>query len=317
METTQVALETAVAISLDAVANMDGAALSAPAPADVDAVTAENKSTPQAVPAPAAVSFSSITTSDAVSDEVLNRNATSLADSINEQLTTWAGVINGVVADGGSDAAAQVTEFNNKIELLRSAVNAAMNDIRTANVSQNSDISTAVNARLSTVAGNLTSLQTAIESVDGKIVALDSVYGTDADIAGKVATINAQLETMNASDLDIAGLLGNTTVELDSLIRIQKQEVTVSAGTGVFDFNFDAQGIGAFDTVADYTVAMEIIGNAQVGGYITNKSAAGFQIILRSQGVHFVPQPHDGATTPVTVAVTVAHAPRAASQVSV
>ena len=312
---TQAELETAVEVTLDSVANMDGATLSAPAPADVDAVAAENKSTPQTVGAAAGVTFDSISTADSVTDEILNRNATSMAASVDAALTGLVATMNGVIGDAGSDAAAQVTEFNNKIELIRAGVNSALGDVRTANISQNNDIASGVNARMGTVAGNMTALKTGLEAVDAKIVALDSVYGTDVDIAAKVATINSTLESLNAGDLDITELLGNTATELDSVIRIQKKEVTASAGTGVYEFNLDTEGFGAFDSVGDYTCVAGVIGNSSVNASVLNKTATGFQVALKSHGVHFVPQPWDAATTPVTLAVTIAHAPR--NQVSV
>ncbi len=312
---TQAEIETPVVVSLDQVANVDAAAISSPKPTDVAAVAAESKSTPQSVTAPAAPTYQTISTAEVVTDEVLNRNAETLAASVNQILSDWSTVLNGIISDVGSDAGAQVIEFNNKIELMRAGINSALADVRNANVTQNADIAAAVNARMGVVAGNMNKLLVALEEIDGKVVALDSVYGTDQDIAAKVANINAQLESMNAADLDIAGLLTNTAAELDAVLRIQRKEVTVAAGTGTYAFNLDSEGIGAFAAVADYSCSIEVVGNPQVAGTIMHKTATGFEIVLKSQGVHFVPQPWDAATVPVAVEVTVAHAPR--TQVSV
>ena len=305
---TQEELETAVAVSITAVAPVDGAALAAPAPADMGAVTVENKLTANAVSAPAAVGFGGgVTTADGVTDESLNRNADALAGDVNTQMAALATALDALSNDLNSDASAQATEINNKLEALRGGLNAALEDVRLRNIAQNNDIAGAINTRMGTVSANEAALKAAIEAVDQKIIDLDSVYNTDADFAARAASIDALIADMDSSGLDVAELLTSTTTELDSLIRVQKKTITVNSGNGTYSFNLATELGLTLNTEGDFTAAIEIVGQPKASASMSGKTAAGFEIGLMSQGVHYVPQPWAGDTDPVTVEVTVAH----------
>lgn len=304
-------LATAVAISLSTVSEIDpNLEIQQPAPVDVGVQTVESKISIQSVSAPADVTYTQVATSDEVTNESLNRTAETLAADINAKLGTFATAISAALNDAGGDLSQQVTEINRVIGNFRSDVNTALAEIRAKEIEQTSDITTAVNARLATLVTNLTSLKTGVESVDAKIQALNDVYQTDAEAAAKVQSVNDFIASLREADLDIVGAIDGTIDEVNSMTRVQRKEFVISAGTGERLVDNVLDGFGEFTAAADYIVDAQVVGNYQVSVSVENKTAAGFKLVAKSNGVHFRPQPWDGSVTPVTVVVTVTHAKR-------
>lgn len=134
--------------------------------------------------------------------------------------------ITAALTDVGSDMSAQVAEINRVVGNFRTDINTALAEIRTKEIEQTDDITTAVNSRLATLVLNLSALKTGVESVDAyKIQALNDVYATDAEAAANVTNVNAFLEKLRETDLDFVGAVDATIDELNSSTRVKAPDI--------------------------------------------------------------------------------------------
>jgi hypothetical protein len=311
MAETAATLAQPVVVTLAPIADIDAATeIQQPSPVDVDVPAVDNKISISSVAAPAAVSYTPISTTDAVTNETLNQTAETLKVDINAKLTTFATNVSNALADAGTDLTAQVSEINSVLSNLKSDINAAFLEVRNKEVEQTSDITVAVNARLASLVSNLTALQTGLTAVDAKVIALDDVYGTDADISSKVTAINALISSLRAADLDVVAALDGSIDELNSLTRVTRKKMTINAGSGERVIDTVLDGFGEFLAPGDYVVDAEVTGNRHAYVLVSEQTAAGFKLSAFSQGVHFLPQPWPADVTPVDVVVTVSHAKR-------
>jgi len=308
-------------VNLDPIAPIDAATIAAPAPVDVALPIVENKLSTQAVPSPGEVGYTAahaeLSTGDAATNETLNRNfvdadagIASLRDDINAKLVGFANSVSASLADVGVDMSAQVSEINAKLSTLKDGINAAFTDIRTKEIQQTGEITSAFNARLGSVVSNLNILKTAIEASQDQIVALNDTYATDSELAARVSAINDLLSTLRDTDLGFLAAVDGVIDEVNALPRVIQKKFTVSAASGVRRINCLLDGFGEFVSANDYLLSAQVMGNAQVLAFLGNQSAEGFDISIKSHGVHFVPQPHDASVQPVDVVVTLTHAKR-------
>ena len=305
--TTQQELETIHQVSITAPTVIDSSAITAPDPANLAAQAMENKVSVPTVAAPADVGFSQVSTDEGISNETLNRTSRTLRDDINTKLTGFATAVSEALADVGADLGAQVAEINAKVALLIAEVNTAFANVRAKNLQQNADLSAEVNNRIGVLMTNINNLKDGIDNAQSKISALDDVYGTDAEFATRVAEVNALLDTLRNTDLDVVGALDAVIDETNAMRRIQQKEIIISSANGVYNFVLATEGFGEFAAAGDYTVTCGVMENDRVQAAISGKTATGFTITLKSQGTHFVPQPHDASVQPVTVSVAITH----------
>ena len=308
--TTQQELETIHQVSITPPAVIDSSTITAPNPENLPGHPVENKVSVQTVAAPANVDFSQVSTDEGVSNETLNRTARTLRDDINTKLTSFATAVSEALTDVGADMGTQVTEINAKVALLIAEVNTAFANVRAKNIQQNEDLSAEVNSRIGVLMTNINNLKAGIDNAQTKISALDDVYGTDAEFATRVAEVNSLLDTLRNTDLDVVGALDAVIDETNAMRRIQQKEIIISSANGVYNCILATEGFGEFAVAGDYTVTCGVMENDRVQAHISGKTATGFNITLKSQGTHFVPQPHDASVQSVTVSVAITHSKR-------
>ena len=296
---------TTVEVNLTSVPGIDDTSVTAPSPQNVTTTNVVNKISAPAVSAPAAVDFVPVSTADEVNDESLNRTAKTLRDDVNSKLTNFANSVSTILGNLGTEHALQVADINNKIALLRDAINQEFVALKDQNAQQNSDMAAQINQRLSIVMTNFNNLSTVIKNSQDKIAALDSTYATDSDIASKVATINDALAQLNQADTGILQQMQDTVNLVNSMNKVKDKVITVSNTAGTYDFLTVQEGLGSYTLESDFTASAVVEGNAFVEAHIKQKLAVGFTIELKSKGVHFRPQPHDASVTPVQVRVTI------------
>lgn len=312
---TQSDLENALTVTLTDITAIDASIISQPSPEDVSEVVLSKTLTPDAVNS-TEVSFTSghnnVTTGDKITTETLNRAYTdahaeieSLRQNITSALSALATSATSSVSDISVDVTAAISELNSKVDTVVSGINTAFENIRTRDIEQTEEIVSAVNNKLATVTVNLNAIKSVVEDAESKIAALDDVYGTDADIASKISAINALIANLDTSGVSLITAVQSIVTEVNAIRRVYSKTITMSSTTGSYDFNLVGEGFDEYDAASDYDVVLSSAGNIFVNPMVTNKTASGFRIDIRTFGVHFVPQPHNGALTPVDVVVRI------------
>lgn len=340
---TQADQETLVTVTQSTVADIDYLDLTAPSPVDLSEVNLVKKAVTQTVgmtSIPTAtdvagvgsVTYTAISTSDEINNTTLNQTADTLKDSINTVLSGIDGkvetAINSLasavstsitkVKDDTTNAFAavktqmddQVDDIESKIDSAVSEINVALDNIRAKNIAQNQDIAGAINTTKSGLQANLNLLKAGLEELARKQAALDDVYLTDTDMAERITAVNALLDTLRSADVDVVAAIGGTVTEVNSLLRVKTKRVTMNTANGSYIFNLLAEGLPEFDDVSKFNVEAEVIGEPKAQVAVTSKTAAAgtggaVTLEVKSNGVHFVPQPIDGSVTPIDLLVTV------------
>jgi hypothetical protein len=311
MAETTATLANPVVITLQTIVDIDAnTEITQPSPTDVDVPQIANLISIQGVSAPADVSYTPVSTTDAVTNESLNRTAETLKVDINEKLTAFATSMSSALADAGSDLTAQVGAINGAMDNLKGDINAAFAEIRNKELTQTQEITSAVNSRLAQLRLDAEALRTAMLRVDEKVIALDDVYGTDSDIAAKIAEVDGFINRLREADLDVVSALDGVIDETNALTRVERKKITINAGSGERVIDTVLDGFGEFLAPGDYVVLAEVYGNRQVSVEVSDQTASSFKLSLFSKGVHFVPQPWGADVTPVDVNVTVYHSKR-------
>lgn len=336
---TQAELETVYTVDLSPVTSVLGTDIASPSPVDVADKDIENKFSLHSVStgsistisitAPEDVTYDQVTTDDEVTNESLNRTAESLSKDVNEKLGTFssniADAINNLSSDTDTQIQAlknsvndalqalktdgdnQVSEIDTKIDSIIAEVNIALEDIRVKNLDQSNQTATKINEIAGELSGRDEALKLAIDNAQAKIAALDDVYGTDTEFAARVAEVNSLLDTIRGTDLDVVSVLNSAVDELNVMKRVQTKILSINSGNGVYNFNLSAEGFGEFLNSTDYNVTLNVINAPKTQAYVDNKTESSFDIYVKSEGVHFVPQPIDCSVKSVTVEVVVTH----------
>lgn len=322
---------------LSNVTNAQNADFTSAAPADLTAQVVDDKSTAKSVTAGSisavsitpftAVDFQSVSTTDEVTNESLNRTAKTLRDDVNTKMGDFTSsitlAVNGLkgdiassintlttdvnqkLADITSEQTSQVSDINTKIGNLTTDLNTQLAAIRTAESQQSGDIAQKLNQLAGELTANIVKVKNIADNAQQKIASLSDVYNADGDIANKIATINGFISTLRESDIDFIGAIDGTIDEVNSLRRVFTKEILVTAGNGVYSFTNLAEGAGEFANVSDYVVSVNAINNFKVRASLENKTKDGFDVRVISHGVHFVPQPVDCSVTPTKVSVEI------------
>lgn len=342
---TQEAQETLVTVTQNSITDVDYTSFTAPSPVDLSDIDLVKKAVTQTVSmtsiptatdvaAVGSVSYTQISTSDEVTNETLNKTAETLKDSINTVLAGVDGKVESAVNALASAVSTSITkvkddtntafsaikvqmddqvdDIEGKIDSAVEEINDALDEIRLKNITQNQDIASAINTTKNNLQANLNLLKAGIESLAAKQQALDDVYLTDTDMAERISAVNALIDTLRNADVDVVAALGGTVTEVNSLLRVQKKRVTMNTANGVYNFNLLAEGYPEFTDAALFSVEAEVIGEPKAQVAVTNKVAApttggAVELEVKSNGVHFVPQPIDGSVTPITLLVTVSY----------
>lgn len=276
------------------------------------------------------VTFSTVSTTDEITNESLNRNATSLASSVNTQMGAFTSsitlAVNGLKGDVATSINTLTSDINNKLASLKSEqdtqvsginsqlsnlatdINNQIDTIRSAESQQSSDIASKINILAGELTANIALVKDVADNAQLKISELDNVYGTDSQMAVQVANIDALINTLRGSDVNFLTAVNGAIDEINGMTRTFSKEILVSAGNGVYTFSNLAEGAGDFVNASDYVVEVEAIGNFKTRASLENKTKDGFDVRVISHGVHFVPQPVDCSVTPVKVTVTMNYA---------
>jgi hypothetical protein len=191
---------------------------------------------------------------------------------------------------------------------LKSQVNAGFEEISVKEADQSNAIATTINTVSGQIMTNVNMLFGEVTLLNDKLQSLDNQYLTDSDFLGQLKRIIDWAGTFRTTDLSALDALKAITIELNSLTRVRSKRVTVTAGTGLFNFNLLNEGFPNFTNAGDYTIKAQVIGNRRVSADVINVTNEAFDIQLESDGVHYVPQPWDASVTAVTVDVWIAHA---------
>ncbi len=337
MALTKAELEAPINTTLSGIDTVLGTDFPSAAPASADSVSVTANATAKTVAQQAVASqnagikptvdYTKISTSDEITVDTLNKPAETLKAAVNGALDDLHKAVNtalvGVSGDTKSAIDGLVGDINNKFATLKGEqdtlsgdintqfsdlitdINAAFSAIRTAEQDQ----SNAIAGKLNTVSAQANAqdlvLKKAIEDVLAKVVALDDVYGTDSEIANKIAGVNALIETLKETDLDFVAGVKSTVAEINMLERFKSKEFLIAATSGVYNVNLLGEGFPEAILSSDYRATVTAIDNIKVECEIINKTKDGFDIKIMSKGVHFVPQPVDCSVTPLKVNVVV------------
>jgi hypothetical protein len=264
------------------------------------------------------IDFSTVSTADEVTEESLNRTTKTLRDDFNTKMALFANEVSTKLSNLASDTSTadsnlasdinvQLNKLKNESNNLITDLNKGFLDVKNETVTQNTAITSRLNTLTTELMSNDESLKAAIDAVHDKVQALDDVFGTDADIATKINTIDGFIATLRETDLDFVTAVDNTIDEVNSIERPRTKEITITANNGKYSFNTLAEGIAQFVNANDYKVTTEVIGNESVQVAVLEKDKDGFVLFARSNGVHYRPQTIDCSATPVKVMVSITH----------
>lgn len=304
-------LQTSVTATVASAGQIQSSALVISTPLSISTVVAAKTLTPETVSIDAAdlVDYTPVLVSDEVSDESLNRTAETLKADVNNKLTAWAASINASLTAlslvSATEVQSKITSIDNEVNALISDVNTALETLRQNNISQADAIALAINTVSGDMLTNDSNLQTALDTVDAKIRGLNDVYSTDADFAARVTQVNDFMATLNAVDVSFVEAVNNTMVEVNNLTRLVSKTVTINSASGMYSFVNAANGLPTFADSEDFDVQVNVIDNDRAQAHVENKTATGFNIVCRSLGRHYIPQPFNGTVTSLQVLVRI------------
>jgi hypothetical protein len=295
-------------VTLDPIPPVDPAAIQYPQPVDVTAPTVTKKVTTGSV-AVDTVTFTPISTGGQITADTLNQDATSLAVSINAALAGMKTSVNTALSGIDSSMSDQISDINSQIDALATGINAALNNISDKEVLQTQGLTGAMNGAVTAVMARMSVLVDAINGITGQIAGLSSTYETNADMAAKVAQINGLIATIGHSGADLLLAINSLINAVNALPITRHKVLTLNSSAGTYQFLTVAEGWPQFTSRDQYGVVLVVRDNLQVQADLVGDNAAGFTIMLRSNGVNFTPQPWDASVTPVRVSVLLTHLP--------
>jgi len=299
---------TANDITLATIPAADGATVTKPAPADVAAVTVDNKVSVMSIETvPVNITYTPIAVTDEVNNETLNRTAETMKADINQKMGTFAASLTAALNDLGQDASDQAVEIQSKFNQMAQAVNAGFADVRTKSATQTDDIMAIISNKVGAVMSEMGRVLEIAENSQTKIAALDDTYNTDSEFAARVQAVNDLINQMSSTDLDFFAALDAAIDELNGMVRFRVKLITVNSVNGIYPFALAAESWPEFASAADFHVEAisEVDDTKQIG--ITGKTGTGFTIAVKSNQVHYRPQPVDCSTNTVQVLVRVSN----------
>ncbi len=305
-------LNTANDITLETVPAADESAVTKPDPADID--TANVKINPDLITVQDNINFSvtgdvtydQVSTTDEVTDESLNRTAESLKVSVNTKLETLGAAIQTALRGvGASDSL--ISELQAKLDAVVSGVNAGFAEIRVDEAAQTADLVGIINTKVGAVMAEVRKVLEVAENSQIKIAALDDTYNTDSEFAARVAAVNALIDQLASTDFSFLEALDAALDQLNLMLRVQVKDISANSANGVYAFAFASEGMAAFTDPADYMVEVFSELDEKRKAVVSDKTATGFNLTVKSRGVHFVDQPIDCSETAVPMRVRVTH----------
>jgi hypothetical protein len=291
-------------------AAMSGSRLSTPADIELSIAAVDNKVVPAGVSSEA-VTFTPVSTSDKLSNESLNQTAETLKTSVNEKMTALATAATAAIGKVGTDMGAQVTEINNKLSAFKTNIDQAFAQLKVAEGAQNDSVSSEVNRVAGTLMQSIIAVAEGVADAQSKIAALDDVYQTDSALLERITAVNEMVETLRGTDLSALEAVDGVIDTVNGMRRMVEKEVSMSSSTGRFSYNLALQDGLEFADGTEYQVKYNVVGNPQAVAFLQNQTGTGFDIVVKSYGVHFMPQPWDGAEEAVRLAVAVTYDPQA------
>ena len=306
---TQAQINAELTGALVPVDSVQGASIARPDPVELTVeVPTEIAINKAVVPAAGALSYTGVQSTTEINNTTLVQPVESLKASIQTVLGTVIDTMNSQLGANNTSAQNAIKAVLLLLNNLKSQVNAGFEEISTKEADQSNAVAQAINTVSGQLSSNISMLFGEVTLLNDKIQAMDNEYLTDSDFLGQLKRIIDWASTFRTTDLSALDALKAITIELNSLTRVRSKRVTVSAGTGLFNFNLLNEGFPNFANMNDYTIKAQVIGNRRVSADVINVSTESFDIQLESDGVHFVPQPHDASVTPVVVDVWIAHA---------
>ena len=291
-------------IDLATIPPADAAAVSSPNPADVSAITVDNKLTvTDVLNVPVNITYTPIATTDEVNNETLNRTAETMAADLNTKFQQFQASLSASFADLNQDGVDQAAEIQAKFSALTGAVNAGFADIRTKSGIQADDIMGVITSKVGSVMTEMQRVLDIAENSQVKIASLDDTYNTDSEFAARVAAVNALIDQMTGTDLNFFEALDSALDELNTMVRFRTKVVTVNSVNGIYSFDMAGEAWAPYGSAADYHVETMIELDDTKQTSVATKTGTGFTISIKSKGVHYKDQVVDCSSEPVPVHV--------------
>ena len=257
------------------------------------------------------VSYDPISSSDELSNATLNQTAETLKISVNQKLTTLATSITASFSKVGTDMGSQVAEINSKITDFKNAVEQSFAALKVVEGTQNDNIASEINRVAGVLLQDIKAVAEGVADSQSKIAALDDIYQSDSEVASRIAEVNEMISTLRGSDLSALEAMDGVIDEVNNLSRVQQKEVKMEVATGRYSYNLPLENGITFADENQYVITANVVGNPQAVVFIENKTGDSFEMLVKSYGKHFIPQPVDGSVTPVELALCLSYSPSA------
>ncbi len=307
---TQAELDTEHVVSITSPAAMNSASIAVPTTPQLHDPDVSNKISIPGVTA-GTVTYTPQSTDDEINNTTLNVAAESLKENINLKLSELANNVTQAIGTVNTDMVAQIGDFNSQLDSFKISVLRAFDDLKLSEVEQNDGIASEVNRIAGTLLENIRVVAEGVADAQSKIAAIDDLYGSSSDTAKIVSEIQGMIDTLRGTDLSALQAVDGAIDAVNGMTRVFQKEVEMTSSTGRYNFNLALEEAPSFAVVGDYVVTANVVNNPQAMVFIENKKSDSVDLLVKSYGRHYVPQPVDGATTPVLIAVSITHAPTA------
>ena len=347
MSITKTDLATADLIGeFNALTQVVGTNISAPAPVSISAHTVAKKSAKKSVVFDALstantlgtgnaynVTFTESSVNEEITNDTINAAVKSLKDSVNTQTELFRGnietLMNTITAEINTntdkfktdvntvftgifnESDAQVDEYQRVVNAITTEINDGFTNINTYNVKQNEDAATAINAATLEVFNLVDTVRQGVNRAQEEIAKVDDFFTSETENTANLDVIKTYFDSFQQTDLDIIAAVNYLMNENKNTMVNEDFQYVCTSADGQFKVSYrDDLGWGEFANVSDISViAQTAVPNTKVVMLNQTKDDVTFQIM--SDGVHYKDQPIDCSVTNIGVTLTGTHPKRA------
>lgn len=190
--------------------------------------------------------------------------------------------------------------LNRGSETLKTSVNEILANLITQLNLVIGTVTTDINATIAADWTNLQRLQNAINDAEFKLANLNDVLETDADFLNNITQINTLITQLNTMGGSTVTSLNSVISAINALPLLIRKNVAVNTTNGIYNYSYGSENIPA----GGYLISANIVNAPTCQVDVRNVTTNGFELYVRSNGIHFVPQPVNCSVTPVNVVVT-------------
>jgi|GEM_PF-6508203 len=148
----------------------------------------------------------------------------------------------------------------------------------------------------------LQTLANAVNDAESKLARLDDVLATDTYLSSLFFESVLLISRLNAASTNTITALNTIIASLNNSSIVYSKKISITDASGIYSFLYADNSISS----GNYFVSAVPFGNNSFSATITNQTTSGFHIEIKSQGVHFVPQPVNcGSGNTVIVVLTI------------